>query len=70
MKVVSKGTVAYVVAFALLLSWAFFVTSDTRRVDGHSMLPTLEGGDVQAPKIAQAVLMIRTLDPVRLPSEA
>jgi len=46
MKVVSKGTVAYVVAFALLLFWAFFVQSDTRRVDGHSMLPTLEGGDL------------------------
>jgi signal peptidase I len=43
---VSKGTVAYVAAFALLLSWAFFVQTDTRRVDGHSMLPTLEGGDL------------------------
>ena len=43
---VSKGTVAYVAAFALLLSWALFVQADTRRVDGHSMLPTLEGGDL------------------------
>jgi signal peptidase len=43
---VSRGTVVYVVAFALLLSWAFFVQADTRRVDGYSMLPTLEGGDL------------------------
>jgi signal peptidase I len=43
---VSKSTVAYVVAFALLLFWAYFVQADTRRVDGHSMLPTLEGGDL------------------------
>ncbi len=43
---VSKGTVAYVAAFALLLFWAFFVQADTRRVDGVSMLPTLEGGDL------------------------
>jgi len=43
---VSKGTVVCVAAFALLLSWAFFVQTDTRRVDGHSMLPTLEGGDL------------------------
>jgi signal peptidase I len=43
---VSKGTVIYVAAFALLLFWAFFVQADTRRVDGYSMLPTLEGGDL------------------------
>jgi len=43
---VSKGTVVYVAAFALLLFWAFFVQADTRRVDGTSMLPTLEGGDL------------------------
>ena len=43
---VSKGTVIYVAAFALLLFWAFFVQADTRRVDGTSMLPTLEGGDL------------------------
>ncbi len=43
---VSKGTVVYVAAFALLLFWAFFVQADTRRVDGYSMLPTLEGGDL------------------------
>jgi len=38
--------VIYVAAFALLLFWAFFVQADTRRVDGTSMLPTLEGGDL------------------------
>jgi len=38
--------VVYVAAFALLLFWAFFVQADTRRVDGTSMLPTLEGGDL------------------------
>jgi signal peptidase I len=43
---VSKGTVVYIAAFALLLLWAFFVQADTRRVDGQSMLPTLEGGDL------------------------
>ncbi len=43
---VSKSTVAYVAAFALLLFWAYFVQADTRRVDGYSMLPTLEGGDL------------------------
>jgi len=43
---VSRGTVIYVAAFALLLFWAFFVQADTRRVDGTSMLPTLEGGDL------------------------
>lgn len=42
----SRGTVVYVVAFALLLFWAYFVQADTRRVDGYSMLPTLEGGDL------------------------
>jgi signal peptidase I len=46
MKMVSKGTIAYVVAFAVLLFWAYFVQADTRRVDGYSMLPTLEGGDL------------------------
>jgi len=53
---VSRGTVAYVVAFALLLFWAFFVQADTRRVDGTSMLPTLEGGDlvvIQSAAISQ-----------------
>ena len=34
------------VALALLLAWAYFVQADTRRVDGFSMLPTLEGGDL------------------------
>jgi signal peptidase I len=43
---VSKGTIVYIAAFALLLFWAFFVQADTRRVDGTSMLPTLEGGDL------------------------
>ena len=46
MKFVSRSTVLYVVALALLLSWAYFVQADTRRVDGFSMLPTLEGGDL------------------------
>lgn len=46
MKMVSRGTVIYVVAIAVLLLWAYFVQADTRRVDGHSMLPTLEGGDL------------------------
>ena len=46
MKMASKGTVVYVVAIALLLLWAYFVQTDTRRVDGTSMLPTLEGGDL------------------------
>ena len=46
MKFVSRGTVLYVIALALLLSWAYFVQADTRRVDGISMLPTLEGGDL------------------------
>jgi signal peptidase I len=53
---VSKGTIAYVAAFALLLFWAFFVQADTRRVDGTSMLPTLEGGDlvvIQSASISQ-----------------
>jgi signal peptidase I len=45
-KFVSRGTVLYVIALALLLSWAYFVQADTRRVDGISMLPTLEGGDL------------------------
>ncbi len=43
---VSRGTVVYVAAFILLLTWAYFVQTDTRRVDGISMLPTLEGGDL------------------------
>ena len=46
MKVASKSTVVYVAAVVLLLFWAYFVQTDTRRVDGHSMLPTLEGGDL------------------------
>lgn len=46
MKVETRNTIVYVVAFALLLSWAYFVQADTRRVDGTSMLPTLEGGDL------------------------
>jgi signal peptidase I len=43
---VSKTTAVYVAAFAILLFWAYFVQADTRRVDGTSMLPTLEGGDL------------------------
>ena len=46
MKKVSKSTVVYVTLFALLIFWAYFVQADTRRVDGRSMLPTLEGGDL------------------------
>jgi len=42
----SRGTIVYVAAFALLIFWAYFVQADTRRVDGTSMLPTLEGGDL------------------------
>jgi len=42
----SRSTYIYVAAFALLLFWAYFVQADTRRVDGYSMLPTLEGGDL------------------------
>jgi signal peptidase I len=43
---VSKTTAFYVAAFAVLLFWAYFVQANTRRVDGTSMLPTLEGGDL------------------------
>ncbi len=43
---VSRATYVYVGAFALLLFWAYFVQAETRRVDGFSMLPTLEGGDL------------------------
>lgn len=46
MKVLSRGTALFAVAFILLLFWAYFVQADTRRVDGTSMLPTLEGGDL------------------------
>lgn len=46
MKMASKSIAVYAVAFAVLLLWAYFVQSDTRRVDGTSMLPTLEGGDL------------------------
>jgi signal peptidase I len=46
LKVKLAWTWLYVGALVLLLLWAYFVQSDTRRVDGHSMLPTLEGGDL------------------------
>jgi signal peptidase I len=46
LKVASRGTILYVAALALLILWAYFVQVDTRRVDGFSMLPTLEGGDL------------------------
>jgi signal peptidase I len=46
MQFISRGTLVYVIALVLLLSWAYFVQADTRRVDGFSMLPTLEGGDL------------------------
>ena len=44
----SKTVVIYVVAFILLISWAYFVQADTRRVEGTSMLPTFEQGDLVA----------------------
>ena len=46
MKTATRNTVIYVAAFILLISWAYFVQADTRRVDGISMKPTLEGGDL------------------------
>ena len=46
MKMVSGGTIVYVVLVGFLLVWAYFVQNDARRVDGTSMLPTLEGGDL------------------------
>jgi signal peptidase I len=42
----SRTTYVYVAILALLLVWAYFVETDTRRVDGTSMLPTLEPGDL------------------------
>lgn len=46
MRIISKSNIIYVVVLAALLFWAYFVQADTRRVDGTSMLPTLEGGDL------------------------
>ncbi len=46
MKSSTRTTIIYVGAVILLISWAYFVQADTRRVDGTSMLPTLEGGDL------------------------
>ncbi|MDE1858789.1 MAG: signal peptidase I [Thaumarchaeota archaeon] len=46
MKMASRGTIVYVVLIGFLLVWAYVVQNDTRRVDGTSMLPTLEGGDL------------------------
>lgn len=46
MKSASRSTAAYAVALAVLALTAYFVQTDTRRVDGISMLPTLEGGDL------------------------
>src|SRR5579863_1562346 len=46
MRLASKSLVGYVIAIAVLLVLAYFVQTDTRRVDGISMLPTLEGGDL------------------------
>ena len=46
MKASSRNTIIYAAAIILLISWAYFVQADTRRVDGTSMLPTLEGGDL------------------------
>ncbi len=46
MQMVRRSTVIYVAVFVALIFWAYFVQTDTRRVDGVSMLPTLEGGDL------------------------
>jgi len=41
-----KTIAVYAVVIVLLVFLAYFVQNDTRRVDGISMLPTLEGGDL------------------------
>lgn len=46
MKLGTKSVAAYAIAIVLLALLAYFVQTDTRRVDGISMLPTLEGGDL------------------------
>ena len=46
MKGNQKTIAMYAVVIVLLLFLAYFIQNDTRRVDGTSMLPTLEGGDL------------------------
>ncbi|MDG6983871.1 MAG: signal peptidase I [Nitrososphaerota archaeon] len=46
MKLLTKGNWVYVALVVFLLFWSYFVQTDARRVDGVSMLPTLEGGDL------------------------
>lgn len=42
----SRNLAFYAVAIVLLIVLAYAVQTDTRRVDGISMLPTLQGGDL------------------------
>ena len=42
----ARTVTLYLAAIVLLLLAAYFVQTDTRRVSGTSMLPTLEGGDL------------------------
>jgi signal peptidase I len=46
MKLLSKSTGGYIAAIVILILVAYFIQTDTRRVDGTSMLPTLQGGDL------------------------
>jgi signal peptidase I len=47
LKLPRRGTTLYLVGFVLfLIVFAFLLLTFTRRVEGHSMLPTLEDGDL------------------------
>jgi signal peptidase I len=46
MKLLTKSTGVYVAAIVVLILVAYFIQTDTRRVDGTSMLPTLQSGDL------------------------